>query len=312
MKRLVAPVVFLVAVGLAAMAFSSSIAVASRGLLVTPTEVLLGSIDASTVSMLELGEGLSVFLPETSAEAGPATQPLSIFLRQPLTNESTGRPLPASRVYLGIDGLQPLPDSGVGSVPLPPHSGLVRLRFAVRVEPFDQPGTYEGKLSLVDSSEGERVVELPIELELRQWVKAKLMVCGTVLAAATGEAPGPDSYLNSGQATVVQVASNGRWSLTARVKSDFVPETEATPGARPIPATELRVRVVPTEWVEPLTEGFARLAKDPVILATGRPTGEYANGWVPVSVEASLPFDRSHAAGDYVSSLAFAVVALGP
>lgn len=304
MKRLTTLAVIMAFVGLTTAVSPVPEAAAAARLFVIPSAVNFGVIDASDNPAREIPLVVALFpLPSGGREI---PSPLSISLRQPLTNQATGRALPPSRLYIGFHpSEQPFPDeTGAIQLPLPANRGLVVLAFGIHLLPFDPPGEYEGKLGFVDPGDGS-IVEVPIELDIRQWVKIERLLDESVLTAPPEEEPGPDGYVYSGEAVMVKIMSNGSWRLTARLESDFIPRSG--PGDLPIPATELFVRVVETDWVIPNAEGFVRLATSPVILATGGPTGEYGDGWVPVSLEARLPYDRNHAAGAYASHLEFGV-----
>lgn len=279
----------------------------AEGLLVTPAEISFGSVDPSLESLREFKEGLSVFLPQTS-DVPESSSILGIFLRQPLTDSTSGRTLSASRIYVGVDTLQALPDSGTLSLSLP-GTALTRLRVAVQVSQFDSPGVYEGRLSLSKTPEGNQIVELPIKVELLRWVGIRLAVSQGLLAPGD-VIPGPRSYLYDGEKAVVMVSSNSNWRLVAKPRSDFIPQ--AGPGERPIPATDLRIRVRGTQWVKPVREGFVQFTGEPLALAVGGATGDCGDGWVPVLIEARLPFDRKYAAGLYSSSVEFSAITLGP
>lgn len=289
-----------IALAAAVLAFPIS-AAAGPGLLVLPSTVSLGSIDTFAEPAKELGEGLSVFLPDsTRPEESPAV--LTVSLAGPLTASGGEGTLPADRLRVGTDDLQPLPRSGSLSVPVT-GVGFLRIRIGVQLERFDPPGAYEGKLAFGVPGNGEmNPVEIPVRFEARQWVAIRLTGRGSVLVAHGTELDSGAS-LSSDETDVIEVASNTRWRLLARQVTGFAPQTG--PDERSLPAPQLTVRLRRNEWLEPVAEGFIRVGDEPSLLASGRPTGACADGWVPVVVRARLPLTRQQAAGCYAGRLEY-------
>lgn len=268
----------------------------TKGVVVSPSSIVIKVGNAAESPMQELPGGLYVSLP---FEQDDAYTTISVTLSQPLTDRVTGTTLPADRLMLGIDTLNQFPQTGVATLP---NIGLgpQNLRIGIKAALFDSPGVYESKLRLAVGDNDSMATYLPISVEIQPWTEMKLVV-GRAWLSPDGLEPEFGSYLSSGEQQVVYVASNSRWQLLARASKEMRPES--SPVYPPI-ANDLRLRVLASPWLQPITAGFLVVPTDqPTVVAMGKPTGDCPDGWLPVGVELRFPFDRQKAAGTYHSSI---------
>lgn len=264
---------------------------------VTPGQVHL-TIDPSRDSFVELAGGLQAYWSATASEQLAFRLSLT-----PLIDSASGCLLPADRLLVGVD------DSLLGS-PLDQQlfalsaSEPTTLRLGVRARAFDPPGLYRGQLLLTpDGSSAQSVAYVDVQIEILPWAAIRRLAPSPLVVTAQ-DTPGPDAVMSSEEQWVLLVAGNHRWQLVAQAPDSLRPQSG--PATAPL-AGYLDMRISPTDWVQPVIDGFARLSEDPSVLAIGRPTGDWADGWVPVSLEVRMPYARHQAAGVYSGNLTLAV-----
>ncbi len=268
-----------------------------KTLFVLPTNVALGTINASLDPLRELTGGISVMLTDDLVQALPAAS-LSLTLVQPLTHKETGKVLPTSQILVGVDQLQPIQNNISFSVQ---NGGLIELRIAVRMNPFDNPGLYVGKLRITDYT---NAIDLPITIEVLPWAKIKLAQPESTLVS-DGQPPGPTAFLTTGKNTILWIASNTNWRLLLSQATDLVSHSLFEEWK--IPASDLKMRIFPSDWVFPLYDNYTSLGQHPLEFALGKATGKFSDGWIPIVADFQLPFTRTVSAGNYLGSLEFVV-----
>lgn len=265
---------------------------------VTPSQVSV-AIDPSRVSSLELAGGLQAYLLfPTDAE-----QLTLGFSLTPLIDQASGRALPADRLLVGVGDLQPM--SAMGQQPIPlSASGPTIVQIGVQAGAFDSPGLYQGRLCLsANGGSVEAVANVDVQIEILPWAAIR-QLAPSPLVVTSQDIPGPDAVMSSEEQYVLLVAGNHRWQLVVQAPDGLQPQSG--PATAPL-AGRLDMRVFPSDWVQPVTNGFAELTEDPAVLAVGKPTGDCADGWVAVSLEVRMPYGRHQAAGAYSGDLTLAV-----
>lgn len=280
----------------------------TQSLVASPSQVLLGKIDASLQSESELTDGLTLFLPVED----PAPS-LIVSVSRPLTHSVTRATLPVDRLRVGVAELDATDLSSLGpllalgdagrTLRLVAANGRARLRVGVALDKFDPPGIYQGELSLTLANSTVPPLRVEVQCEACKWVQVSST--GLVVQLNASAPPGPSSHLSSGWTGTLKVASNCPWRLTALPNGDFVNQSAGANGT--IPSSALTLKVQSTEFVKPISLQYVALSNQPTLLATGSPTVAASGGSATVTLDGQLAFGRQYGAGSYQDSLKFSV-----